>query len=99
MMTGSQTAACCPIPPNESERTMTTTETGTATSAIAAAAPTTAIRHRVGIEAPLATVHEALTTTAGIASWWTRDTAGDAGVGGTVDLHFGGPDRRIVVEV
>jgi uncharacterized protein YndB with AHSA1/START domain len=60
---------------------------------------TTAIRHRIGIDAPQATVHDALTTTDGIASWWTRDTAGDAAPGGTIDLHFGGPDKHIVLEV
>jgi uncharacterized protein YndB with AHSA1/START domain len=60
---------------------------------------TTSIRHRVGIEAPASRVHEAITTNDGVASWWTRDTAGDAKQGGTIDLHFGGPDMRIVLAV
>ena len=36
------------------------------------------IRHRLGIYAPQAKVHQALATTEGLASWWTRDTTGDA---------------------
>lgn len=63
------------------------------------AAPT-AIRHRIGIFAPREQVQRALATTEGVASWWTRDTVGDAGPGGELDLRFGdGDDRRIVLEV
>lgn len=31
------------------------------------------IRHRVGIDAPVAKVRDALVTTDGVAQWWTRD--------------------------
>src|SRR5689334_9724066 len=72
----------------------------TATSAPTSAPPTTTdIRLRLGIEAPRADVHRALATIDGLASWWTRDTEGDAGVGGHVQFQFGGPDRRVVVDV
>jgi uncharacterized protein YndB with AHSA1/START domain len=60
---------------------------------------TTDIRHRLGIDAPLEQVHQALATTEGVASWWTRDTTGDATEGGQLLLCFGGPDRRLVLEV
>lgn len=64
------------------------------------------IRHRIGIRAPRGRVHEALTTTAGIGSWWIRDTTGDAGPGGTIHLDFGpapdgsvDPQRRMAFDV
>lgn len=38
------------------------------------------IIHRIGIQAPAATVLEAITTATGIAGWWTRD-ASDLGAG------------------
>jgi len=50
---------------------------------------TTAIRHRIGTTAPQAQVHAALATVDGLASWWTRDTTGDASEGGTLVFGFG----------
>ena len=38
------------------------------------------ILHKVGIKAPAAEVYEALTTTAGLADWWTKDTKADGDV-------------------
>jgi uncharacterized protein YndB with AHSA1/START domain len=38
------------------------------------------ILHKVGIKAPAAEVYEALTTTAGLADWWTNDTKADGDV-------------------
>ena len=35
------------------------------------------ILHRVGVTAPTEKVYPALTTTAGLAAWWTSDTTGD----------------------
>jgi uncharacterized protein YndB with AHSA1/START domain len=58
-----------------------------------------AIRHRVGIEAPQALVAEKLTTTEGLASWWTRDVTGDPSVGSTLVFSFGGPDRSVSMAV
>lgn len=46
------------------------------------------IIHRVGIKAPLAQVHAALTTIEGLARWWTDDTVGDAGLGGGITFSF-----------
>ena len=57
------------------------------------------IRHRVGIDAPPERVYDALTTTEGLAQWWTRDVFGDAGAGGTVSFRFGGPDARVAMRV
>ena len=51
------------------------------------------IRHRVGIAAPPEEIYEKLSTIEGLASWWTRDTSGDAAVGGTVEFSFGGGHR------
>jgi uncharacterized protein YndB with AHSA1/START domain len=60
---------------------------------------TTQIRHRIGMDVPQEQVHRALATTEGLASWWTSDTTGDAGEGGTLTFTFGAPDRVIVFEV
>jgi uncharacterized protein YndB with AHSA1/START domain len=57
------------------------------------------IHHRIGIRASQEQVHRSLTTTEGIASWWSRDTHGDATEGGKLLLEFGAPDRRIGLEV
>ncbi len=57
------------------------------------------IRHRIGITAPQQQVHEALATTEGVASWWTRDAQGDATEGGKLELYFGRPERGLVLEV
>jgi uncharacterized protein YndB with AHSA1/START domain len=58
-----------------------------------------AIRHRVGIEAPQARVAETLTTIEGLATWWTRDVTGDPSAGGRLEFSFGGPDRRLSMDV
>lgn len=57
------------------------------------------IRHRVGVNAPVDKVFEALTTVEGIATWWTRDAEGDAGLGGTLRFYFGSPEPSAVMEV
>ncbi|MFI9558953.1 SRPBCC domain-containing protein [Nonomuraea endophytica] len=66
------------------------------------------ILHRVGIKAPASAVYAALTTTDGLAGWWTTDTRdmGDDviafrfGAGGfdmkVVELQ---PDKRVLWEV
>jgi len=57
------------------------------------------ILHRIAVEniAP-ATVYDALTTTDGLAGWWTEDTTGDATVGGTIAFRFppGGFDMKVI---
>ncbi|HEY1279521.1 MAG TPA: SRPBCC domain-containing protein [Acidimicrobiales bacterium] len=57
------------------------------------------IRHRIGIEAPQAQVHQALATREGVASWWSRDAEGDAGEGGKLVFRFGRPEARLELEV
>ncbi|SRR5579871_424424 len=46
------------------------------------------ILHRVGINAPIEKVYEALTAQAGISSWWTRKVKAVPEVGGIMELHF-----------
>lgn len=56
------------------------------------------ILHRVGVEAPVADVYEALTTLDGLRGWWTVDTDGDPSTGGTLAFRFdvGGFDMRVL---
>ena len=49
----------------------------------------TDILHRIGIDAVAPEkVYEALATIEGLAGWWTEDTTGDAGPGGTIAFRF-----------
>ena len=57
------------------------------------------IHQRIGIRAPHAEVHRALSTIDGLASWWTTDTAGDPSVGGKLTFTFGSPERSAGFEV
>ena len=56
------------------------------------------ILHRVGVQASPDQVYEALTTTEGLAGWWTTDTQGDGHVGGVLRFRFGagGFDMNVV---
>ncbi|PRX44975.1 uncharacterized protein YndB with AHSA1/START domain [Prauserella shujinwangii] len=57
------------------------------------------ILHRVGIRSSVAEVYEALTTTDGLAGWWTADTQGDGGdPGGVLRFRFGagGFDMKVL---
>jgi uncharacterized protein YndB with AHSA1/START domain len=54
------------------------------------------IIHRIGIKAPLAQVHKALATVDGLAHWWTKETAGDAGIGGKITFTFKSPAGDLV---
>lgn len=47
--------------------------------------------HRIGIRAPITTVHDAVATAGGVARWWTRDAAPTAD-GQGVDVRFRRPD-------
>jgi len=47
------------------------------------------IRHRVGIDAPLPKVREALVTTDGVAQWWTRDVRSRS-IADEMEVWFGG---------
>ncbi|MGK8507830.1 SRPBCC family protein [Nocardia asiatica] len=56
------------------------------------------ILHRVGIKSPASDVYAALTTTEGLAGWWTTDTRGKgAEVGDVLEFRFGagGFDMRV----
>ena len=69
------------------------------------------ILHKTAAKAPVAEFYRALTTTQGLADWWTTDTEGEADrVGGVIKFRFtaGGfdmkvreldPDRRVLWEV
>lgn len=69
------------------------------------------ILHRVGVQAPPREVFGTLTTRDGLAGWWTGDTRGRTGSGGTIHFQFGErgfiemkvlelvPERRVVWEV
>jgi uncharacterized protein YndB with AHSA1/START domain len=56
------------------------------------------ILHNVDLKAGQEEVFEALTTTKGLAGWWTTSVSGDAGQGGLIDFRFAGgfdPDMRV----
>ena len=46
------------------------------------------ILHRIGITSPVDQVYRALTSTDGLAGWWTEDVRGDAQAGGTIEFSF-----------
>lgn len=51
------------------------------------------IVHRVGARGTSPNeVYQALSTIEGLSSWWTIDTHGDPGIGGTMVFRFGGDD-------
>jgi uncharacterized protein YndB with AHSA1/START domain len=51
------------------------------------------ILHRVGITTPQDAVYDALTTTEGLAGWWTTNVGGDGDAGGVLKFRFeGAPD-------
>src|SRR6478672_2947138 len=58
-----------------------------------------AIRHRVGINAPARTVYDAFATPEGITKWWTRDVEGDSRPGGKLAFSFGGPEPAAIVRI
>ena len=56
------------------------------------------IRHRIGINAPIEDVYEAIATREGTATWWTRDVRpGDAR--DQLEFWFGGADRSAVMQL
>lgn len=72
------------------------------------------ILHRVGITTSQDAVYRALTTTEGLAGWWTTDVRGDGDAGGVLQFRFDGapepggfdmsvleakPDERVLWEV
>lgn len=58
------------------------------------------ILHRLSIDAAPATVRELIATPAGIERWWTGHTVGgDAGIGGKLEMFFGGAEPAAVMQV
>jgi uncharacterized protein YndB with AHSA1/START domain len=69
------------------------------------------ILHRVGIKSSVSEVYTALTTTEGLAGWWTTDTKGEGNdLGGVLRFRFGAggfdmkvleldPGKRVLWEV
>src|SRR5438132_10032369 len=56
------------------------------------------ILHRIGVKtATPQPVYDALTTTEGLAAWWTDDTKGSGDLGGTLEFRFpaGGFDMAV----
>jgi uncharacterized protein YndB with AHSA1/START domain len=49
------------------------------------------IIHKIGIKAPVSKVHAALSTVAGVAGWWTKETSGESRLGGTMHVVFRSP--------
>lgn len=60
------------------------------------------ILHRIGVTSSPDDVYAALTTTDGLASWWTEDTKGDGNLGGVIRFRFenapgaGGFDMKVL---
>jgi len=57
------------------------------------------ILHRVGIRGPLDDVYAALTTSAGLAGWWTTETRGASRVGDRILFQFRQHDAEFEMEV
>src|SRR5262249_4026574 len=57
------------------------------------------IRHRIGVNAPIDDVYDAVATRDGTTRWWTKTVEGDDGVGGKLGFFFGGPDRAALMEI
>jgi uncharacterized protein YndB with AHSA1/START domain len=58
-----------------------------------------AIRHRVGIYAPIEDVYDAFATPEGVKQWWTTDVRGESRLGGELAFRFGRPEPAAVVEL
>ena len=53
------------------------------------------IIHRVGIQAPISKVYEAVSTVEGVAGWWTKQTTGASKkTGDTMDVRFLSPSGK-----
>src|SRR5262245_62407276 len=52
------------------------------------------IIHRIGIKAPLSRVLQAVSTVEGVGGWWTKDTTGSSGLGGSMTARFTDPSGK-----
>jgi uncharacterized protein YndB with AHSA1/START domain len=57
------------------------------------------IRHRIGVDAPITDVYEAVATREGTRRWWTREVEGESRVGGELAFRFGRPEPSAVMEL
>ena len=57
------------------------------------------IRNRVGVNAPIGEVYDAVATREGVSQWWTNDVTGESGVGGSLAFYFGRAEPSATVEV
>ncbi len=57
------------------------------------------IIHRIGIKAPASRVYKAVSTVAGVAGWWTKETLGESTKGGTLIFRFRADDGSIMGEM
>ena len=57
------------------------------------------IRHRVGINAPVPAVYEALATAEGLSRWWTTNVEGRSQVGDMLIFRFGRPEPSAIMAV
>lgn len=55
------------------------------------------IKHRVGIKGSASEIYSLLTTSEGLARWWTSDTRNAGDVGSTIHFYFG--QTRLTFEV
>ena len=55
------------------------------------------ILHKIGIQSSIENTYEALTTREGLAGWWTHDTEGQGGLGGTLKFRFKAGGGRVVL--
>ena len=57
------------------------------------------ITHKIATPADINAVHDALATLPGLNGWWTTDTSGYPGAGGTLEFRFNGQGPDMKVEV
>ena len=55
------------------------------------------IEHRVGIKSELNYIYECLTTTTGLAGWWTSDTQGNGDDGSILEFRFNDTCLKFIV--
>jgi len=56
------------------------------------------ITHQIATSSDIKTVMDALTTLEGLKGWWTTDTTGEPGLGGTIKFRFNGNGMDMRVE-
>src|SRR5580700_8801450 len=57
------------------------------------------IQHRVGMNAPITDVFNAVGTREGVAKWWSSDVKGASKLGDCLAFHFGYPEPWVVMEI